>query len=329
MFPYSEQKGFDGMNLIEEAVIIEVFGIKMYAFGACVALGVLFAVISLCVTGRFLSFKKGTALLTAVLSILSGILCSRVSFCLLNKELGHMTPLSFWPQVNGGGWSMFGLVGGVLAGGLISARIMKEDTGKVLDAVSLSLLPMIAAERMGESRIEDFDISRPLDSAFLKNSFLAVGGDEPCLATYYIAAAAAVVLFVALAVRMSRKEQTGNVANSFLILFGAASIITESLRYDRFLSVSFVGLQQIAAAITLAAGIVIAIIRGKEKKPVLCTTALISLVLMVGAVIGLEFALDRTTWNKLLIYAAMILAVAIPTVLGLILLKKKNQIKAE
>ena len=200
MFPYSAQRGYDGMNLIEEAVIIEVLGIRMYAFGACVALGVLFAVISLCVTGRHLSFKKGTALLTAVISILSGILCSRVAFCLLNKELGHMTPLSFWPQVSGGGWSMFGLIGGVLIGGYISARIMKEDTGKVLDAVSLSVLPMIAAERMGESRIEDFDISRPLDSAFLKDSFLAVGGDEPCLATYYIAAAVAVLLFLRLAV---------------------------------------------------------------------------------------------------------------------------------
>ena len=202
------------MNLIEEAVIIEVLGIRMYAFGACVALGVLFAVISLCVTGRHLSFKKGTALLTAVISILSGILCSRVAFCLLNKELGHMTPLSFWPQVSGGGWSMFGLIGGVLIGGYISARIMKEDTGKVLDAVSLSVLPMIAAERMGESRIEDFDISRPLDSAFLKDSFLAVGGDEPCLATYYIAAAVAVLLFIILAVRMSHRERSGNIANA-------------------------------------------------------------------------------------------------------------------
>ena len=324
MFPYSAQKGYDGMNLIEEAVIIEVLGIRMYAFGACVALGVLFAVITLCVTGRHLSFQKGTVLLTAVISILSGILCSRVAFCLLNKELGHMTPLSFWPQLSGGGWSMFGLIGGVLVGGYISARIMKE----VLDAVSLSLLPMIAAERMGESRIEDFDISRPLDSAFLKDSFLAVGGDEPCLATYYVAAAAAVLLCVVLAVRMSHKERSGNIANAFLLLFGAVSIITESLRYDRFLSVSFVGLQQIAAALTLAAGIVFAIIRGDRKKA-LCTAAIISLVLMVGAVIGLEFALDRTTWNKILIYAAMILIVAVPAILGMKLLKTQNNKKAE
>ena len=318
------------MNLIEEAVIIEMLGIRMYAFGAYVALGVLFAVISLCVTGRSLSFKKGSSLLTAVVSILCGVICSRVSFCLLNKELGHMTPLSFWPQVNGGGWSMFGLIGGVLVGGYISARITKENTGRVLDAVSLAILPMIAAERMGESRIEDFDISRPLDSTFLKGSFLATAGDEPCLATYYVAAAVAVILFIVLSVRMmSRREKAGNLANAFLLLFGAASIITESLRYDRFLSVSFVGLQQIAAALTLALGVVLAVVRGNRPKSVLAVAALVSLVLMTGAVIGLEFALDRTTWNKLLIYAAMIIVVAIPAVLGMILLKTNREKIAE
>ena len=318
------------MNLIEEAVIIEVLGIRMYAFGAYVALGVLFAVISLCVTGRSLSFKKGSSLLTAVVSILCGVICSRVSFCLLNKELGHMTPLSFWPQVNGGGWSMFGLIGGVLVGGYISARITKENTGRVLDAVSLAILPMIAAERMGESRIEDFDISRPLDSTFLKGSFLATAGDEPCLATYYVAAAVAVILFIVLSVRMmSRREKAGNLANAFLLLFGAASIITESLRYDRFLSVSFVGLQQIAAALTLALGVVLAVVRGNRPKSVLAVAALVSLVVMTGAVIGLEFALDRTTWNKLLIYAAMIIVVAIPAVLGMILLKTNREKIAE
>ena len=327
MFPYSEQRGFDGMNLIEEAVIIEILGIRMYAFGACVALGVLFAVISLCVTGRSLSFKKGTSLLTAVLSIICGVICSRVSFCLLNKELGHMTPLSFWPQVNGGGWSMFGLVGGVLVGGYISARITKENSGKVLDAVSLAILPMIAAERMAESRIEDFDISRPLDSTFLNGSFLAVGEDEPCLATYYVAAAVAVVLFVFLALRMSRMGKAGNLTNAFLLLFGAASIITESLRYDRFLSVSFVGLQQIAAALTLALGVALAVIRGHRPKSALSVAALVSLPLMTGAVIGLEFALDRTMWNKLMIYAAMIIVVAIPAVLGMILLQKNREEK--
>ena len=199
---------------------------------------------------------------------------------------------------------------------------MKEKTGKILDALCLSILPLIAAERIGESRIEDFDISRPLDSALLKNSFLAVGEDEPCLATYYVAAAAAVILFLVLVIRFSRKERDGNLTVAFLILFGASAILTESLRYDRFLSITFVGLQQVAAALMLAVGVILAIKRSNRPKSVLAAAAMISLPLTVGAVIGLEFALDRTNWNKILIYLLMIITVGIPAGLGLRLLSQ-------
>ena len=208
------------MNLIDEAVIVEILGIRMYAFGVYVALGALCAAVVLAIAGRTLRLKKGTVPLTAVLGGICGMVISRLSFCLLNQELGMMTPVSFWPQLDGGGWSMFGLIGGMWLGGLISSKIMKEKTGKVLDALSLAMLPLIAAERFGENRIEDFDISRPLDSTFLQGSFLAVGEDEPCLATYYVAAAVAVIIFLVLAFRFVRKERAGAVTIAFLLLFG-------------------------------------------------------------------------------------------------------------
>ena len=46
---------------------------------------------------------------------------------------------------------------------------------------------------------------------------------------------------------------------------------------------------------------------------------------MVGILVGLEFALDRTTWNKILIYAGMIVTVAVPAALGMIMLKQKEK----
>ena len=312
------------MNLIGEAIIIEICGIKMYAFGAYVALGALFAAIVLGLTGRMLNLKKGAVPLTFLLSALCGILLSRIAFCLLNRELGRLTPFSFWPQVSGGGWSMFGLIGGVILGGAAAAKIAGERTGKILDALSISILPLIAAERIGESRIEDFDVSRPLRSSFLSGTFLAVGEDQPCLATYYVAAAAAVVIFVVLAFRLSRRERDGNPAIAFLLLFGSSSIITESLRYDRFLSISFVGLQQIAAAVMLAAGVILAVRRSGKTKSAATVAALVSLPVMAGIVICLEFALDRTTWNRMLIYVLMIITVSVPAVLGLNLIRSEK-----
>ena len=310
------------MNLIDEAVIIEIFGIRMYAYGVYVALGSLCAMLVIGIMSHFLGLKKGTAPLTALLSGVMGLICSRLAFCLLNQELGDLTPFHIWPQINSGGWSMFGLLGGVFMGGWISSRIMKEKTGKVMDVLSLSVLPLIAAERVGENRIDFFDISRTLDSTYLNDTFLSVGKDERYLATYYVAAAIAVVLFIVLLLYSFRHEKHGSLTVRFLLLFGAASIITESLRYDFFLSISFVGLQQVAAALTLALGVIMAIRYSGRPKSVLAVAAIVSLPLMVGAVVGLEFALDRTTWNKILIYLLMIVTVGIPAGLGLKLLSQ-------
>ena len=47
--------------------------------------------------------------------------------------------------------------------------------------------------------------------------------------------------------------------------------------------------------------------------------------LVVGIVIGLEFALDRTTWNKVLIYVLMMITVGIPAGLGLKLLSSEKE----
>ena len=313
------------MNLLEEAVIIEIFGVRVYAFGLYVMLGTICSMITLGLLAKALLLKQGSAPLAALLAMAVGIICSRLTFCLLNQELGQMTPISFWPQLAGGGWSMFGLIGGIFLGGWVSARIMKEKTSKVLDILSVSLLPAVIAERIAENRIEDFDISRALDSEFLAKSFLAVGEDEPCLATYYFAAAAALALFVILLIRISRRRTDGDTVTAFLLLFGAGAIVLESLRYDRFLSISFVGLQQIAAAVMLAAGVVIAFIRGRKQRRILAAFALVSLPLMTGIVLGLEFALDRTTWNKMLLYAIMILTVAVPAVMGLRLLNTDTE----
>ena len=129
-----------------------------------------------------------------------------------------------------------------------------------------------------------------------------------------------------LLIRACRKHETeGSLTVAFLLLFGAASIILESLRYDFFLSISFVGLQQVAAALTLGLGVILAVKRSNRPKSGLAIAAYISLPLMVGAVIGLEFALDRTNWNKFLVYALMIITVSIPAVLGMKLLGKGSK----
>lgn len=311
------------MNLIDEAVIIEIFGIRMYAFGAYVAVGALCSLLTMLMLRKAFDLKTGTVSLTFLLSAICGVVVSRLAFCLMNQELGTMMPLYSWFQASGGGWSMFGLIGGVFLGGFISAKIAKEKTGSIMDMLSLSILPLIVAERIGENRIEDFDISRVLQSKFIANSFLATGDEYTrALMTYYVAAAVCAVIFAVLLLTSMRRKKNGDIAVMFLLIFGAVSMVLESLRYDFFLSISFVGLQQVAAALMLALGVILAAKRSNRPKSGLAIAAYISLPLMVGIVIGLEFALDRTAWNKILIYILMIITVSVPAALGLKLLGK-------
>ncbi len=308
------------MYLIDEAVINEVFGIKMYAFGLYVALGALCSLAVVCLVRRCWRLKQGTSPVLFLLSVLCGTVISRLAFCLMNQDLNMFEYVRVWPQVTGGGWSMFGLLAGIFLGGRLCARMTKQSTGRIWDVLSLAVFPMMIAERIGESRIEEFDLSRSLDSDLLANTFLAMRGDELRLRTYYVAAAVYLALFIVMMILAVHSGRDGDLSIRFLLLFGAASIILESLRYDFFLSISFVGLQQVAAALTLALGVILAVKRCKGSKPALAIAAVVSLPLMVGAVVGLEFALDRTTWNKILIYALMILTVAVPAGLGLRLL---------
>ena len=315
------------MSLWSDAETFSVFGTEVYAFGCYTALGALAALAVICLRSRSRGYPRETGLLTGFLSIILGAVCSRIAFCLMNQELGDLMPFKSWLQISGGGWSMMGTVAGVFLAAFLSARLCGVSAAGTLDTVSLALPLFMAFERAGEWMIPDFDISRPLDSEFLSHTFLAVSDEYGAyLATWRLAAGAGVCLFVILLLAdRSRKNREGNLCNLFLLLFGAGAIVLESLRYDRFLSITFVGLQQILAACCLGAGVFAAIARGKGKSAGLKRAAAAALVLTVGIVLGLEFALDRTTFNKFVIYGAMILTVLCPVALSMRLLPARNR----
>ena len=246
------------MHLYEEAEKISLLGIEGYRFGFFVMLGMTAAV---AVIG-FLSWakrcEKGTAPLMALLSILLGGFCSRLAFCLMNRELGSLMPFSSWFRITGGGWSMSGLIGGVFLAGWISARITKQKAGKLLDILACALPLLICLERFGEGCIPEFDYSRELSTDILKGTFLAFSDEYGAyLATWRLAGIVTLMLFPILMADIIRSRKDGDTVLLFLMLFGACSVLLESLRYDRFLSISFVGLEQILAAVILGIGVFI------------------------------------------------------------------------
>lgn len=315
------------MSLYEEAEKISLAGLEVYRFGFFVMLGMLAAagVIGfLCWAKRV---RKGTGPLLMLSAILLGGLFSRLGFCLMNQELGEMMPLASWEWITGGGWSMAGLVGGVLLAAWMTARITRQKAGLTLDIAACAIPAFLALERAGEGGSMDFDFSRELTTTFLNGTFLTFADEYGAyhLATWRLAAILMLILVPVLIADLTRSRRDGDTFLLFLLLFGFLTVMLESQRCDRFLSVHFVRLEQVLAAVTLAAGLIVLAVRADRRRKRLGIAAVVSVFLAAGIVVGLEFALDRTTASKVLLYVAYFGVMAVPTVLGLLLRRAEKR----
>ena len=146
------------------------------------------------------------------------------------------------------------------------------------------------------------------------------------MATWLVAAIAAVILFLVLVFFLTReRRQDGDLWILFMLLCGAGGIILESLRYDHYLEYSFVCFQQIMAAILLVWGVILAGIRNRKAKKGILLAAIISLPVVIALCGGIEFALDRMSISHYVLYAIMTAALAVPVTLGIILLRKRER----
>ena len=323
------------MSVWENAVTVSVLGSEIYLYGLYVMIGVIAFAITLSVLSGTFRMKKGTAALQLLLSLLLGGIASRIGYCLMTQELGEMMSVSAWVRgLHGGGWSLYPLLAGVFAAASAAGGITGENNDDLLDNAACALPLFVAAERFAESVVPDFNVSRPLkEDSWLAKSFLALQDTYGSyLRTYYLAAAAALVLFVVLLLyRKGTRRASGDTFIAFLLVFGAGGIFLESLRYDYFLSISFVRLEQILAAVTLFIGCVLAARKGETHGKAFRVLVPVSVFVMAGICIGIEFALDRTDINHYLLYAGMLIVVALPAAAGLRLLNpagRKDRVAA-
>ena len=322
-----------GMNLWSEAVQINLFGMDLYAFGLYCAIGALSSALVLGVLGWGMNVQKGAAPLIFILSFVSGLVVSRLCFCLMDRSLGRMFPLSAWLRITEGGWSLAGLIGGAMLGAFLSSRALKEAPAKVFDMVSCALPLTLAAVKFGESKLTDFDISRKLPDGIVLPAFLTVKDpvytDVTYLATHRLGMLVYLTIFLFLTFSLLRKgRREGDSCVSFLLLCGACGILLESLRYDHFLELSFVRLEQVVYALILALGVIAAVRRAGTGRQALKGCAVAFLILAIGACIGVEFALDRTGLSHGLLYAGMTVALILPVAFSMALMGTKGQKRA-
>lgn len=314
---------------------LEIFGIQLNVWGMYCAIGALCAFAAIAIICAWRGMKKGSASVLGLCSVVLGIICSRFLYCLVESLTKVRMPFSAWINVSEGGWSLFGMIGGVLLAALISAKIMREKTPRMLDAVSIGLPLFIAAERMGEESLqrffneteEVFNLSRKVNSG----GFLTVvNSGNNYLATYRIDAVLAMVLFLVLAFSLLKKNRRdGDLAILFFLLCGSGGVLAESLRYDHFLEYSFVRIQQVLAALLLLAGVIAAGSQSRKKYREYYTAMILTMVFTVAECIGYEFVLDRSEAVHSTVYFMLICALSIPVIQGITMVNAGNDGRME
>lgn len=293
---------------MNELVILATIGpFTITAYGLCIALGALLAALLTVALGRG-RVGADCALSLCVSALLGALLGGRALYCLTMLETILVDlDASFLPQLWQGGYTLYGAVLGGAAGAWLYARAVHRDARPLLD-----LLAPGAALTLTVARLAEYFTSQGLgdyivDEAMMRFPFAvpSVYEDYQIPVFLYEALAAAVILLVTL--RMLRMSRPGRTSETFIILLGVTQVILESLREDEFIRFGFVRLNQLMAAFTMAAVLAARVkrcVKGRGWNDWQIARIVLFLA-SVGGVILLEFALDKSSIDNVILYAVM------------------------
>ena len=287
--------------------MFHVFGRELSGYALSIWIGCLAGVVLFCLQGRKL--KRTAVLWTVLLGVPLGLLCARLYYVLARLDLFMDIGLEnffvtadeellSWGAASGA--AFWGAVGGVALAALLAAKISGERTGGILDALAPSAALAIALSRFGEYCIgEGVGPDVTPESLWFFPIAVANEWEEWKYALFLLEGLTGLIILVLLLTR-GRKYRDGYRARMFLILYASTQVLYEALRRDNFLRWLFVRVSQVASAAVLLGLLVFGVIRWlrkpeKERMPkkrvIVCS---ILFALTVGAVVALEFAVDKS-----------------------------------
>lgn len=307
-----------------EAAVINILGLNLYTYGLFLSIACALAAVLLIFTTRNIKQYRNTASITCLFSPILGLISARLIFVLFEVNFSPFLTFKNTLNLKIGGLSMFGALFGATLGAMLAAKASKIKISAWLDLITPALFIFIAVARLGEA-YTTLGISRPLVTDAIKSTFLAFQDEyDAYLRTYLLESFTALFLFISSTSYIKKNTKPGHTFIYGSLLFGITQTLFESLRFDAHIRFSFVGLQQMLSIVMFSSILIYLSIyhlrQKKEKRLAILTLCLLPLVL--AAILGLEFMIDRSDLSKWLSYALYTITLAIPAVLGLFLLKK-------
>lgn len=205
-----------------------------------------------------------------------------------------------------GGYTMYGTVAGAVLGAYLSDR---KHFARMADAAVPGAMLMLCVARAAEYFTGE-GIGQYLEDEALCHFpiGICIYADEywtEWRMPVFVWEAMVALLLLVLAVLLLRKGiAEGKTACIVLALMSASQIILESLRMDDAIRFGFVRLNQLLAAVALFA-VMLILIRQRGDNTASIVRRCVLFALGVGGVVAVEFGLDKSSIDNLLLYGAM------------------------
>ena len=192
---------------------------------------------------------------------------------------------------------------GFVAAVYLTSVLTRRPFAQVSDAFVPAGLAAVAGLRLAEA-LSDFGWGDMVEAAWLQRYPFAIQNmyEEWCAAVFNLEALCALVILAA--VLLAGKRLTGRRLLTALTWWAVTQIFCESLRVES-IQWGFVRVQQLLSAFTVAAVILIGTLRLKGSARKQSIPSWIAFAACIGAVIFLEYALDKLPFPVWLAYAAM------------------------
>ena len=289
-----------------DSIVVGPF--RLTAYGLCVAAGALLGMFSILWLGRRKKLHLHRMLHGIGWSAVGALLGARILYCAamiesITVDFGYSFIIRFWE----GGYTLFGGVLGGLAGAALYARISKQPLKPLLDCIAPGAALFLASARLGEAFTTQ-GLGFFIDDASLQWFPVAVRDTYGYWAApvFFYEALAALVIGVVCVFALLRGGP-GKSAVLFLALLSLSQILLDSWRQDEYIRFGFVHLNQIAGVVVLAGVFALSLAnRVKENGwNVWQTARFTAFVILVGVLIWVEFALDKSNIENSILYIVM------------------------
>ena len=270
------------------------------AFGLILTLGAATGIALLMLLHRKQADLRPALAWTAALAVPFGLIGARLTYCLVSiafyvKDIAApVAMLRVWE----GGLSLSGALIFIVLAGVMGAKLGRAPVGQVLHALVPGMYVLIFSAAAA-ARIIGMGYGPEMAESF----FTVEVHGTPRLDTAFLLMVAVSLALLAATLHLQRTDMP--CASRFALyafLYGTVMILLESLRKDGHMVWGFVHAEMVLDLLFALLGLMY-LSRGKKR---LLLTLLLTAV-MAGAVVVLEFALDRSNLGDGLLYALYVL----------------------